>query len=487
MKTEGEQTSKELQELENILSKDRVIKTPDVLKLYSSDWGSFEPDRTPICVLKPKKVNEIQKIVEFSIKHNLLVTPCSSGVHFYGRTVPVEGGIVIDLCEMNRIVKFDARNKNATIEPGVTFSQLEGLNEHGLMPLFPFCIPEEKSVLTSYLEREPLLVPKLEYYEPILTMEVVLPTGEILRTGSAALKPSKFAEYVVPFGPGLNWNQIFQGAQGTLGIVTSTTIKIEHTPKLDKIYFLTSNSLEELIDPLYEIQRYLLGYECLILNDLNLAMILASNNSETEKLRQKLPNWMLITCISGGVKLPEEKMNQEEADFLEILGESKVKPSTTLAGLEKRILPILRQSYKGEYWKLRGKGDFQDLLFITTLDKAPEFIRVAGEISSNLGYPSEEIGCYIQPLVRGGACHLEFNLFYDPSNDEQRQLVKNTYEKLVESFFDMGAFFSRPYGSFLSNIAYKGNPVYTRVLKEIKEIFDPNNIMNPDKLCFSRM
>ncbi len=476
--------SKELQELEDILGKNRVIRNPDVLKFYSSDWSSFDSDRLPTCVLKPKNVSEIQKIVEFSIKYNIPLTPCSSGVHLYGRTLPAEGGIVIDLSEMNHIVKFDARNKNATIEPGVTFSQLEGINEHGLMPLFPFCVPEEKSVLTSYLEREPLLVPKLEYYEPILTMEVVLPTGEILRTGSAALKPSKFAEYVVPFGPGLNWNQIFQGAQGELGIVTGATIKIEHIPKLNKLYFVTSNSVEDLIDPLYEIQRYLLGYESLILNNLNLAMILASNNSDIEKFRQKLPGWMLIICLSGGVKLPEEKMKQEEEDFLESLNEFKVKPSTTLAGLEKRILRILRQSYKGEYWKLRWKGAFQDILFITTLDKAPAFIRAAVEISSNLGYPPEEIGCYIQPLVRGGACHMELNFFYDSSNDEQRQKVKNIYEKLVKSLFDMGAFFSRPYGSFLSDITYKRNPVYSRVLKEVKEIFDPNNIMNPGKLCF---
>nr|MDO8079468.1 FAD-binding oxidoreductase [Candidatus Freyarchaeota archaeon] len=474
----------EIQELEKILGKNRVISTPSVLKLYSSDKSSFDPDRTPACVLKPRNVSEIQNIIKFSTKHRKPLTPSSSGVHFYGRTIPADGGIVVDLSEMNRIVKIDARNKNVTVEPGVTFSQLESIKEQGLIPLFPLCPPQEKSALTSYLEREPLLIPKLEYYDPILTMEVVLPTGEILRTGSAAVTPSKFAEYVVPFGPGLNWNQFFQGAQGTLGIVTSATIKIEHLPQLDKLYFLTSNSLEDLIDPLYTVQRWLLGRECLIINGLNLAMILASHNSEIEKLRQKLPQWTLILCLSGGVKLPEDKIKQEEEDFLDGLKEFKAKPSTTLAGLEKSILPMLRQSYKGQHWKLGWKGDFQDILFITTLDKTSDFIRAVGDTSSDIGYPLGEIGCYIQPLVRGGACHLEFTLFYDSLNKKQRQMVKKTYEKLVEVLFDMGAFYSRPYGSFLSGITYERNQAYSRVLKEIKEIFDPNNIMNPGRLCF---
>ncbi|MBS7249301.1 MAG: FAD-binding oxidoreductase [Candidatus Freyarchaeota archaeon] len=476
--------SKSVKELEQILGKEHIIKTPSVLNSYSADKSCLDPRNAPLCICKLRTVEEVQKTVEFCNKHKIPLIPSSSGAHFYGRTIPVDGGIIIDLSEMNRIVKFDERNKNATIEAGVTFSQFEALKEKGLLPLFPLCAPERKSVLTSYLEREPLLVPKLEYYEPILTMEVVLPTGEILRTGSAAIKPSKFAEYVVPFGPGLNWNQIFQGAQGTLGIVTSATVKIEHLPKLDKLYFLSSNSLEDLIDPLYEVQRYLLGYECLVLNDLDLATILAARKSEIEVLRRKLARWTLIVCLSGGVKLPEEKLKQEEEDFLELLRGFRVEPSTKLVGLEEKVLLMLRQSYKGEYWKQMWKGDFQDIFFVTTLDRTPHHFDVVEKISSDLGYPMGEMGCYIQPLVRGGACHMEFTLFYDSNNDRELKKTKKAYEKLVECLFDDGAFFSRPYGSFLSKMTYQRNLVYAQILKGIKEVFDPNNIMNPGRLCF---
>ncbi len=471
--------------LEDILSRNQILDAQDILKRYSSDLSSFDPDKMPSLVLKPRNVSEVQKIVNFSNKNMITLTPCSSGLHFHGRTIPAEGGIIIDLSEMNRIIKVDARNKNATIEAGVTFSQLERIKDQGLMPLFPFCPPEEKSVITSYLEREPLLIPKLEYYEPILTMEVVLPTGEILRTGSAAVKPSKFAEYVVPFGPGLNWNQIFQGAQGTLGIVTSATIKVEHIPKLNKIYFISSNNIEDLIDPLYEVQRYLLGYECLIINSRDLSLVFANQNSNIETLRNKLPQWILTICLSGGVTLPEEKIKQEEEDLLYCLNQFNMNPSNTVSGLEKDILPIIRQSYKGKYWKHKWNTNFQDILFLTTLDKVPAFIQALDKTSSDLDYPLEDMGCYIQPLARGGACHVEFSLFYDSLIKNQRQMVKNIYETLIVKFFKMGAFFSRPYGTFLSDIVYKNNLAYSHILNEIKQIFDPNNIMNPEKLCFN--
>ena len=475
----------DISKLETIINRNQIINAKKKLKLYSSNLSNFDLDKMPSLVLKPKNMIDVQKIVKFANEYKIPLTPCSSGLHFYGSIIPSDGGIIIDLSEMNRIIKVDARNKNATIEAGVTFSQFEKIKDQGLMPLFPLCSAMEKSVITSYLEREPLLIPKLEYYEPLLTMEVVLPTGEILRTGSAAVKPSKFAEYVVPFGPGLNWNQIFQGAQGTLGIITSATIKVEHIPKLNKIYFMSSKKIENLIDPLYEVQRYLLGHECFIINNLDLSLILARNNSEIEFLRKKLPPWILILCLSGGVILPEDKVKQEEEDLHYCLKAFDKNLSTTLSGLENSILSTIRQSYRGKHWKLKWKNNFQDVLFITTLDKVPAFIHSLDEISSNFNYPFKDFGCYIQPLARGGACHVEFSLFYDSLIEDQIPMIKNLYETLIDKFFQMGAFFSRPYGRYLSDIVYRENIAYTQVLKEIKQIFDPNNIMNPEKLCFN--
>ncbi len=474
-----------ISKLENILNNNQIINAKEKLKSYSSNLSSFNLENIPSLVLKPKNVMEIQNIVKYANECEIPLTPCSSGLHFYGSSIPSEGGIIIDLSEMNRIIKVDARNKNATIEAGVNFTQLEKIQEQGLMPLFPLCSAMEKSVITSYLEREPLLIPKLEYYEPLLTMEVVLPTGEILRTGSAAIKPSKFAEYVVPFGPGLNWNQIFQGAQGTLGIITSATIKVEYMPKLNKIYFMSSQNLEDLIDPLYEVQKFLLGYECFILNNVDLSLILAGNNSEIETFRNKLPTWILIINLSGGVVLPEEKIKQEEEDLHYCLDTFDKKLSATLSGFENKILSHLRQSYKGKYWKSKWKNDFQDIFFITTLDKVPTFIHSLDEICSETNNSSIDFGCYIQPIARGGACHVEFTLFYDSLSEKQTSLIKNLYETLIDKFFQMGAFFSRPYGKYVSEIVYRENTAYTQVLKEIKQIFDPNNIMNPEKLCFN--
>jgi hypothetical protein len=248
---------------------------------------------------------------------------------------------------------------------------------------------------------------------------------------------------------------------------------------------MNSHNLEDLIDPLYEIQRYLLASECFIINRTDLSHILAHDSSEMELIRKKVPSWILIINLSGGVILPEEKIRQEEQDLHYCVNAFDINLSTKLSGLENDVPSIIKQSCKGKYWKLKWRNNFRDILFITTLDKVPAFVHLVEETTSELRYPFEDVGCYIQPLVRAGACHVEFSFFYDSLSEKQTPIMKNLYQTLVDEFFQMGAFFSRPYGSYLSNIVYGHKPAYTRVLKEIKEIFDPNNIVNPEKLCFN--
>jgi len=99
------------------------------------------------------------------------------------------------------------------------------------------------------------------------------------------------------------------------------------------------------------------------------------------------------------------------------------------------------------------------------------------------GYPPTDIGVYIQPLHQGTSCHCEFNLPFDPSNQAEIVRIRELYTRASEELLKQGAFFSRPYGIWAQMI-YKRDVQTTRVLKKIKEIFDPNNVMNPGKLCF---
>jgi hypothetical protein len=482
-----------LNELKAVIPSDQISSEPKLTGSYTADETSVtELGEKPAWVVYPRDTKDVQRIVSFSSKHKIPIVPCSSRIHFYGRTIPSVGGaMIVNLSRMNKIIELDPRNKVAMIEPGVTFGQLENARDSGVLPLFPLCPPEQKAVLTSYLEREPLLIPKLEYYEPILSMEVVLPTGEVLGTGSASVGESKFADYVVPFGPGLNWNLIFQGAQGTLGIVTRATVKVEPLPKVNKLHVFGSNDLGPILEATYGAQRLMLGNECLILNQTDLSSILSNDGKRGGVSRQrsqtwKSPQWVMIISLQGAV-LPEDKVRQEEQALREVIGKHKLGSSSPLLRPLTSVLPSkLGFSSKGEYWKSSRKGGFQDIFFLTTMDKVEKFNSIINEtMSANLGQSLENgIGCYIQPVAGGRACHLEYTIFYDSSNTDETKAVKNTSERLASEFASKGAFFSRPYGKHISRMVYDGNPMYAEALRRVKKILDPNGIMNPGKLCF---
>jgi hypothetical protein len=93
------------------------------------------------------------------------------------------------------------------------------------------------------------------------------------------------------------------------------------------------------------------------------------------------------------------------------------------------------------------------------------------------------MGIYIQPVVQGTGCHCEFTLFYDPGNSSELNRIKGLSASATRNLLARGAFFSRPYGENAGMILNR-DAASISVLNKFKKIFDPNNIMNPGKVCF---
>ena len=173
--------------------------------------------------------------------------PCSSKVHFYGATIPKEGGVVLDLSRMNKILEIDADNRRVRFEAGVTWDKLtKELKKKGFRVIMPLTPPAERSVLTDFMEREEPTNQVYDYGEPLQAMEVVWPTGEIFRMGSASVqRVSRFpVQRRQSLGAGLDFYRFFQCAQGTMGVVTWTNLKMESIPKMDKVLFAPIDDLD---------------------------------------------------------------------------------------------------------------------------------------------------------------------------------------------------------------------------------------------------
>jgi FAD/FMN-containing dehydrogenase len=471
--------------LEAMVGKKNVLGDEASLDSYSKDLSLSQP-RRPQLVVKPRDRGEVEKVVTLANKQMVPVIPVSSGVHFHGEAIPEQGGIVVDVGRMDKVIQVDSRNRKVKIEPGVTWGKLqEALKKHDQMALNPLFPHPKMSALTSSLERNPMLIPKYEYAEPVLTMEVVLPQGDVFKTGTASAANT---EEAYPEGPGIDFFRLFQGAQGTLGIVTWLNIKTEYRPKEQRVYFVPFKKIEEAVEPMYRIQRRHIGNECFLLNNFNFAQLLAEEwPKEFEELKEKLPPYTLTVVIAGAPRRPLERIAYEEEAFQEIASQLMFQPAATvsgIAGLQDIILDKLRRPQEEEsYWKTRYKGSSQDIFFIAPMDRAGEFHKKAVEICGEFNYPTSELGIYLQPVERGRACHLEFNIPCDLESESEKEKVGALYLRMSEEFISMGGFFSRPYGAW-ADMVYRRATTYTTTLKEVKKVFDPNHILNPGKLCY---
>ncbi|MEM2465270.1 MAG: FAD-binding oxidoreductase [candidate division WOR-3 bacterium] len=485
-----------IEKLSEIIGAENVSCDAKLLDEFTKDHSFTKPQR-PLCVVFPRDKEDVKKIVRFANEYKIPLIPVSSGApHFRGDTVPKEGGIIVNLGRMKKILKIDTRNRAVMIEPGVTFGELvPELEKHGLKLNMPLLPRATKSVVTCYLEREPPLMPKyqFDYVDPLLTMEVIFGTGDEFRTGTASgpgLPGEMKSDMVNPFGPGdIKYFKILSGSHGVFGIVTWAMVKVETAPKSQKLYFIPFEKGEDVIEPINKLLRYgVMGSvadEILALNNFNLAAILAEKWPEDfEVLRKKLPPWTLIVCI-GGYRRAEERIKVQEKCLMEIAQELSFEPSLSLpgaSGKERLIHMLLHKPWDKEpYWKLRYKGSCCELFFLAPPSRSASFIPRVYEVAAKNGYSPADIGGYIQPIVQGHAYHMEFDFPYNPSDPKETEITQKVYMELSETLMNMGAFFSRVYG-YWANLVYERYSIGVEILKKIKQIFDPNNILNPGAL-----
>ena len=466
------------------------------LDAYSSDI-SFVNAVKPICVVKPKKAGDIQKIVKLANETQTPLVPVSSGPpHFRGDTVPSIGGaIVVDLSGMNKIINVDRARRVAMVEPGVTFGELiPAAEKEGIRLNLPLLPRKTKTVVGSLLEREPVIMPKYQWdiSDPLACLGVVFGNGDEFRTGQAAGPGTIEEQWAVggvqkaPYGPGVaSWHRLVQGAQGTIGIATWASMRCELLPSVEEPFVVGSSNLDTLLELSSWLIRLRMVNECFILNSTNLAAIMAKKWPKGyQSLKDALPAWTLFYNVAGYEVLPEERVSSYIQDITDITKRQGVEATKATGGISaNEILKAVQQPSPEPYWKLRCKGACEDVLFLTINDKLEGLIGTMNEAAEKAGYSTAEMGVYIQPIVQGTGVHCEFNLFYDPKNSSEANRVKGLSTAAVKALMAGGAFFSRPYGENAGMIINR-DAATIAVLNKLKKMFDPNKVMNPGKVCF---
>jgi FAD/FMN-containing dehydrogenase len=451
----------------------------------------------PSLLVRPSSSEEVRTLVKLAREEGLnLVFTSSAPPRLRGDSIPAGEGVIVDLSGMHEIVRMDRRNKVALIEPGVTFEALiPEARKVGLKVLTPLLPKRGKSVLASALEREPILIPKYHWdmTDPMLCTELVFGTGDLFRTGSAAGTGSIEQQWAAggaqknPMGPAqTDFVRIVQGSQGTMAAVTWCSLKLEVAPTIHRIYFVPDKKLSRLSDLTYRAMRPKLADEWLILNARALATIISSDPARIDALAAAQAPWTVVYGVSGYEYLPEERVAYQEHDLAAHAQAAGVVAAREVPGCSAhRMEAILASPSPEPYYKHRPRGASADIFFLTTLDRVPDFVSTMEAEAEKLSYPASEIGVYIQPIQQGRNVHLEFTLYFDPADEADAARARALFDYASRALSEAGAFFSRPYGPW-AELAYARCPDTVTALRKVKDMLDPDNVLNRGKLCFSR-
>lgn len=465
-------------ELEKIVGSDRSFVDSQTLSDYSADMTENQPSR-PDIVVKVNSLEEVQNIVKIANRFKVPLTPIVAGTNVGGLAIPLKGGIVVDLKGMNRILEINEPDMYATIEPGVSFGQLkETLDQNYPDLIFGYPLaPPQVSVLCNCL-MDGLCNLSYRYgttSEWITSLEAVLPTGEIVRTGSAALSAYPFSRAPLPDLTGL-----FVGWQGTTGIVTKVSVLLWPKPALRRRFFLLFYDLSNALEAIRSLSRKLV---CDDLAGLS---------------------WPIGKMIFG-IEKPTEKDPGEPAMFAYI--DFSANDQAELKAKEQIIrADILRMKAQ---FKLEGPIDVDDLIKINPdFSKLSKFPMTLDFLLDHSGGGLTWVGSYgptsnwseaaksgeqilsaanLPPTVvvrsmKGGHFGvLRFIITFNKSDSTEIELVRHTNAKLCESLLQFGFI---PYKApvwavrqFLDRL----DPGFLKLLRQVKATLDPNRIMNPGR------
>ena len=464
------------QQLAAIVGVDGVSDTPEALESYASD-RSCVPRIPPRYIVHPKNAAHVQALVRWANGTATPLIPVSSGPpHSNGDTVPsVAEAVIVDLRLMKAILKIDRRNRIVVIEPGVTYAELEpALAEHGLRITRPLLPRSNKSVIAGLLERQPTTIPRLNYSlpEPLRVCGVVWGTGDVSFTGEAGMGPlSLEAQWKAgmaqvnqqgPFSTDLM--RLLTGAQGTMGIVIWASIRCQLLPAAKKRFVVSAASIEDLVEFCRKVERLRLGDEALLLNNVRLGA--AMNRPAGD-----LPNWSVLLGAAGAALYPHEKLDLQEKELYGI---------ATEFGLKLHIAETQAAALLDGFSQPAPR---YDVFFLSTLDAVPGFVESVFGLAREVGYGTDRVGVYVQPQHQGVSQHVEFSIPYDAADSKDAAAAERLFVAASEKLVAQGAYFSRPYGLW-ADLVYSRDATATRVLRTVKQIVDPNRVMNPGKLCF---
>lgn len=417
----------------------------------------------PDAVIKPGSTAEVAAIVKVCNESNVPIVPRGSGTNLSGGTCPTEGGLVLLFNRMNSLLEIDEENLTATVQPGlITLDLISAVEEKGL-----FYPPDPSSMKISTIggniNENSGGLRGLKYgvtRDYVIGLEVVLPNGDIIRTGG------KLAKDVA----GYDLTKLFVGSEGTLGIVTEATLKLIPMPETTKTMLALYQDLDAAAQSVAK-----------IISNKIIPVTLEFLDRPTLIVVEDFAKIGLPTNVEAVLLIeqdgPPEVVERDMKRMADICLEEKA-VSVEIAETESDAVALktARRTALSALARLKPTTILEDAT--VPRSEIAKMVRAINEIA-------DKHNVDICTFGHAGDGNLHPTCITDARDHEEMERVELAFADIFAAAIDLGGTITGEHGVGAMKAPYlewKLKKEGIDAMRAIKQAFDPNNIMNPGKV-----
>lgn len=453
-----------LEDIKKSLGANNVLASLEERYCYSTDASNNNHSfQIPDLVVFVKSIEDVQKVLKYANEYKIPIIPRGAGTNMVGACVCEKGGIVLNFSKMNKILEINPINLTAKVQPGVVLGDLKlEVEKHNL-----FYPPDPSnykvSTIGGSIAQSSAGAQSFKYgstKDYVESLMIVTADGKVLKLGSETQKDTM----------GYHLNQLIVGSEGTLGIVVEATLKLIPKPKTEALLIASFNDIQNLLKLV----------DCIVTSNVFPAAIdfMDKNSIKTSGLKEDVSkismlDFLLIVQFDGDIN----SIKYQERQVIEIFKNLNLNDYEFIFDKERiqKVWNARRISYAATT-KLAPDVISDDL--VVPRDKVAQAIDFCNLIVEKYNLKMCMVG-----HIGDGNLHPQIVL--DTSNEEEYRNYIEAKSEIYKKIIELGGNISAEHGIGIDKLSYFESLIDKNVLdymKMIKNIFDPNNILNPGKI-----
>lgn len=453
-----------ISEIKNVVKGRTVLTAVEELYCYAQDSTNKKNVQShPEAVVFPESIEDVQNLLKYANKHRIPVISRGAGTNMVGACTCPRGGIVLDFAKMNKILDFNPINMTVKVQPGVVLKDIKDLASNNGLFYPPDPSNFKVSTIGGSIAQSSGGAMALKYgttKDYILSLTVVLADGTVMKLGAGTIKDAV----------GYHLNQLIVGSEGTLAIVVEADLKLIPKPETSRVLTAYFDNIEDAIKGATNILNSRVLPATIDFMDKNSIQTVESFNPSGMDITKEA---LLLVEIDGY----ESSMGIQEAIVIDALEKANVASfKIAVTDQEKDSLWVSRRASFAATAKLAPDVVSDDI--IVPRENLASMIAGCNNICSKYNLKLCLVG-----HIGDGNIHPQIAL--DLNNDIEFKNYIAAKSEMYKLAIELGGTISAEHGVGSEKISYLDLTIdnnAVKYMKMVKKIFDPNNILNPDKI-----